>query len=548
MATVSTVKTIWQVDEPVNVAAFYYPQRVESKSESGAREIRLLDSGPMVVEGIAGQGKSILLRHLAVEVASQGKRLPVFLQLRHIDAKNSLRSLVTRTMEGVLGTSSPLVIEYLLRNQQLLFLLDGFDEIDTAYRSDSIRELHDFLDRYPSCPVIVSARPNSDIQNSALFTVVRIRQLSPYDRTRLIEHLVEDVDTRSRMLMALDGKEHIAGVLTTPLLVTLLIITYKSGGDIPDQLSAFYKSLFSTLLKRHDKMKPGYVRQRRTTLSDTDFESVFETLCFLTLNEYKLHLEERELESYLQASLASLNIESIHPAAYAEDLVRVTCLVIRDGDRYFFLHKSIPEYFAAQKVAEERDVSTKEDFYRQLATSEIPENWYQTIFFLGEIDSHNYVKLLLLPKLADLFLGSPTAELPQLMPSLKREQVMTMLGQQAMLTVRWASRDSFRTRLQTSSDNWFANMFLREPLEESIESYVNSLSYELGKALHDVASHGLAFSDALDSISSWQSFLTFLSDSQQLREAYARPLLQRQAIASRIRKTRPLFSLNVRRH
>ncbi|WP_310447974.1 NACHT domain-containing protein [Thiobacillus sp.] len=550
LASVSQVKTIWQVDIPVDVEEFYYTQRIQtdSKTERFDSAPPLVQNGPVVVEGIAGQGKSILLRYLALRAAASGQHVPVFLQLRHIDKTATLTKLVKQAIEASIGPIEPLALEYLLRRRLIIFLLDGFDEIDTTHRSATIKEIHDFMGRYQAYPILVTARPNSDIQNSPMFGVAKIKPLTSHEQGALIEHLVEDVDTKMRLTNALHNKEHIAGVLTTPLLVTLLIITYKSAGEIPDQLSAFYKSLFATLLKRHDKMKPGFVRERRISLGDVDFERVFETLCFLALNDYKLSLDDRELHSYLRTSLASLNLEPVSEQDYATDLARVTCLLIQDGDRYHFLHKSIPEYFAAQKVAEERDTVAKDEFYRQLATSQIPENWYQSIFFLSEIDHLSYVELLLIPKLRELFLEKEEGDIPREMPRLTREIIMKMVGSHASLNVKRAGRDKLNSRLQTSSENWFSNAFLRQPLELSIQGFVDALPDDLAARLYTEASFGLSFDAVLDEISCWQKFLTHVNADPLLKQAYEKPLLMQQDISKRVRKTRPLFTLNTRRH
>jgi predicted NACHT family NTPase len=251
LASISQVKTIWQVDTSVDVEEFYYPQRVQtdSKTERFDSAAAIIENGPIVIEGIAGQGKSILLRFLALRAAMDGQHIPVFLQLRHIDKTNTLTSLVQQSIATIIGPVEVLTLEYLLRRRLIIFMLDGFDEIDTAHRSATIKEIHDFLDRYRAYPILITARPNSDIQNSPMFGVAKIMQLTDHERQALIKHLVEDADTRTRLADALRDKKHIAGVLTTPLLVTLLIITYKSAGEVPDQLSAFYsKRLANTVI------------------------------------------------------------------------------------------------------------------------------------------------------------------------------------------------------------------------------------------------------------------------------------------------------------
>lgn len=54
------VKTIWQLDKPVDLTKFYYPARlVVGKQERPVTSIADLPDGNVVIEGTAGLGKSI---------------------------------------------------------------------------------------------------------------------------------------------------------------------------------------------------------------------------------------------------------------------------------------------------------------------------------------------------------------------------------------------------------------------------------------------------------------------------------------------------------
>ena len=74
-SNVENVKTIWQVDKNINLNDFYYPSKI---LVSGNKV--LVDSltsfppnGKVVIQGIAGQGKSILLRYLVGKELKHGK-------------------------------------------------------------------------------------------------------------------------------------------------------------------------------------------------------------------------------------------------------------------------------------------------------------------------------------------------------------------------------------------------------------------------------------------------------------------------------------------
>lgn len=125
---------------------------------------------------------------------------------------------------------------------------------------------------------------------------------------------------------------------------------------------------------------------------------------------------------------------------------------------------------------------------------------------------------------------------------------MKMVGSHASLNVKRAGRDKLNSRLQTSSENWFSNAFLRQPLELSIQGFVDALPDDLAARLYTEASFGLSFDAVLDEISCWQKFLTHVNADPLLKQAYEKPLLMQQDISKRVRKTRPLFTLNTRRH
>ena len=77
------VKTIYKGDEAIDLDIFYYPpQLIVDRGILNSENLEKISSGNIVIQGIAGQGKSILLRYLAVAEYQGGARLPIFLELR----------------------------------------------------------------------------------------------------------------------------------------------------------------------------------------------------------------------------------------------------------------------------------------------------------------------------------------------------------------------------------------------------------------------------------------------------------------------------------
>lgn len=401
---IEKVKTIWQIDKEVKISEFYYPVRVVADREEV--EINSIDELPAhknnIIQGIAGQGKSIFLRHLCANELKRGEYIPIFLELRHIDDKLSLKELLFSTLSLMGLDFDDFLFEYFANSGKVALLLDGFDEISARYVDKTIVDLEYFCQKFNKLPVIVSSRPNSDIQYSPHFRILRIANLDEADRNCLIIKLV-DSEQSSLIIDSIEKKPNVAMILTTPLLITLLIITYKSYNEIPDQLSEFYEALFLILLRRHDKSKAGYTRERKTKLSDSEIQEVFEKLCFLTLRVNKSVFVEEEILRFCQEALIKQEMDFFKFENFLEDIIKITCLIIKDGVEYRFIHKSIQEYYAARFVRRLPEGQGKV-FYEKVGQSENAFVVFrQTMHFLREVDEYRFCKFFALPSVMKLF-------------------------------------------------------------------------------------------------------------------------------------------------
>ncbi len=422
IANVEKVKTIWQTDKEVKVSDFYYPTRVETsaydifanqdeekdllirKSESGLEmEVNSIDDFQslrnIIIQGTAGQGKSILLKYLCIQELRRGEYIPIFVELRQIDNKTSLQDLIFSSL-SILGLKfDSELFDAFASAGRIALILDGFDELNSKYIMQTIRYLEKIAQKYKNIRTVISSRPNGEIQKSPHFAIFPLVKLTPDDNKNLIKKLVPDPEKAAMFLKAIDVNKNIQNVLTTPLLVTLLIIVYKGGNEIPDQLSDWYRDLFWVLLKRHDQTKPGYVRERKSELGDLEFETVFRNFCFTTQKENLTRFNEVDCLKIVSKSLDACHLKETPAEDYLEDLVSITCLLVQEGNEINFIHKSIQEYHSAKFISEVPE-STSEKFYEQIENNEkLFGRWLQTLKFLEEVDPYRFKKFLEVPSL-----------------------------------------------------------------------------------------------------------------------------------------------------
>lgn len=390
------VKTIYQGAKSINLNEFYVPTRVNDV-ETGIEHILNIDSSSIVLEGTVGQGKSIFMRYLTYQEARQGNRVPIFFELRRLEDNQSLEEAISLTINNWIESFSNENFVKIAESGNLILFLDGFDELPHEKVKTLLNEIEGWCERYPDMQLIISARPESEIQKSNYFKVYRLSSYRFHEQSKLVDKLVDDEKSREILKQTIKESTHeIQDLLTTPLMVTLFVMTYRALSEIPESQSDFYRSLFSVLTSRHDKTKPGYKRQLSSNLNEAQLQSVFEEFCFFTGNSNKLVLDYSEAIEIIMKCLNNQKI-SDNPIYILEDFSKVVCLLLKDGLNYSFVHKSIQEYFYASFILKKPE-RAQEKFY--LEYSKNIHLFYKVkgaIQFLKKASKYNYYKYFRLP-------------------------------------------------------------------------------------------------------------------------------------------------------
>ena len=392
---VSKVKTIWQTDKSVQLSSFYCDTHIKVAGERKiVKQVSDLNiDGNILIEGIAGQGKSIFMRHLCIAELESGIVIPVFIELRRLTSENMLLSMIHSKLKELGFDIDNDIFKFLCNTGRMLFLLDGFDEVPDKMQISVVNEVEEITNTYRGIKLIVSSRPESGIEFLPSFSVAKVDYVKNDEYKDIINKLSEDPEFAKSLIDRVQGhKSEIKDLLCTPLMITLLILTYKAYQKVPDQLSDFFESMFHLMLQRHDGTKPGYRRERRCDLNDMDYQRAFEALCFVT----KEKGQSFKVSVLNDCAAKALTISKFNadPQKYIQDVNRITCLIVYEGKEYRFLHKSIQEYFAASFIKYKPDsVATK--FYSKMTVDGY--KWHQELLYLEEIDSYRFCKYLVLP-------------------------------------------------------------------------------------------------------------------------------------------------------
>lgn len=409
LTEVVKVKTIYKGDSSIDLHEFYVPTRVRNVSRR-INSITDIDIENIVLEGTVGQGKSIFMRYLTYKEAKKGDRIPIFFELRKLEENQSLEEAISATISEWIPLFSKDKFSKLAESGDLVLFLDGFDEVRSDDLKALLNEIESWHKRYPKMQLIISSRPQSDIQKMNIFSV---RELAPYtypEQEALIDKLVTEIDTRSSLKNSIrESASEIKELLTTPLMVTLYVMIYRALSDPPKTQSEFYENIFSILSTRHDKTKPGYKREFNSQLGETSLQAIFEEVCFISVKQTKLVFSYPELKGIIQSCLTKQNIEA-DASEVLLDFSKVICLLPKDGLNYTFMHRSIQEYFYASFLLS-RPESLRKKFYKKYLTDySLYQKTQGIIRFLEDTDKYNYMKHCELPLIEEFIKNFDVSE------------------------------------------------------------------------------------------------------------------------------------------
>ncbi|MBT6438699.1 MAG: NACHT domain-containing protein [Flavobacteriales bacterium] len=308
---------------------------------------------PILLRGLAGQGKSTLLRKLVVNnMISQRDKLPIFYELKNYKGGGIITNI--STYFGRFGIKmSVSAYDKILRSHNVKLFLDAFDEVSPHLRDELIDDIDILINKY-NCQVICTSRPGTQIDNLTGLDVYDVKELNKKQISEIIYKNSNDVEKAKQLCIALERTPLHKGsesILRTPILVVLYTISYNYGEDIPDTLSQFYENIFDTVFFRHDNIKNKVVRERTWNDNRRIYREIFDCFCYLTQKEGAISFNRSVMTFNIGKSIEYVNEDSHLSDKISDELCSITNLIIEDGfNKYKFVHRSIQEFFTSSFI------------------------------------------------------------------------------------------------------------------------------------------------------------------------------------------------------
>lgn len=351
-----TIKTITSSGRPIPLEEIYVPLRLEcggvENHPDTAADPTHKEGLRLILSGTGGAGKTVLMKHLLNK--SKSNRLgfiPIFVELRRIDFSKDLtlaQSIYDYMSERV-KDGNPSLFEAGLVEGLFALYLDGFDEIHPDQVDMALRSIKTFSDLYHRSSILISTRPNTAATTLQDYTIFRVQPLDKDQSIDLITKSKFDELAKSRFLEKMQQGlyEKHRSLMSLPILLDMMLRSFRTYADIPDRMTVFYSQAFEALYSIHDsENKEFYRRVHHAGLSPDLFKSVLQAFCYITLSNFAIEFSESEIVIFLKRALKISGVNA-DPEKYKKDLVDNVCVLHLDGLNYVFVHRSFQEYFAS---------------------------------------------------------------------------------------------------------------------------------------------------------------------------------------------------------
>jgi len=360
--------------------------------------------------GVAGCGKTMLMKHFFLASIKDSFKIPLFIELRSLNNYDgSFTEFIYEIIFNNKLSPNQKILERILESGSFILLLDGYDEIYSSKKDKITNDLDKFIDRYSKNNFIISSRPGSGIESLQRFNNYFVKELSDREVFEFIDLVLKGTSDKENGIKIKDvitksTKSDYSNFLRSPLLLSMFILTFNTYPELPKKKSKFYWNVFDTLATKHDSFtkKAGYQHERKTGLYNEDFEKILQWFSYRSLFQGKFTFDSEYFNQKLNEIKSSLKYD-FSTADLIQDLTLAISIIIIDGVEYKFPHKSLQEYFCAMLIKEQSD-EVKSKIYGENFRIFIDSSTggYDNLWNLClELDKVNFLKYFIVPNLRE---------------------------------------------------------------------------------------------------------------------------------------------------
>lgn len=320
----------------------------------------------LIILGKPGAGKTTFLKHLAIacnERQFAAECLPIFVTLKDFAEdlhQPTLLEYVSKRDFNFLGfTEEILPFLQVLEQGRALILLDGLDEVRAEDHDRIVREIRSFSEQFWNNHFVITCRIAAWEYTFEKFTEVEI---ADFDENQIAAFATKWFSQKTIsaeiFLRSLNQNPQIHQLAVSPLLLTLLCLTFEESGEFPVSRTELYKEGIDALLKKWDAKRGIQREQVYKKLSLHHKQDLLSHIALVTFQNHAYFFKQSVIEEYIADYISDLPDAQTDPEALQLDSEAVLrsieaqhgLLVERAKGIYSFSHLTFQEYFAAREI------------------------------------------------------------------------------------------------------------------------------------------------------------------------------------------------------
>ena len=375
----------------------------------------------LFILGKPGAGKTTFLKYIAIQAArKQLPRIPIFVSFNHwADSKwgkgdkAALLPFLVEQFDICNFPDAALFLDDVLRTGRALVLFDGLDEVkqEKDQRRRLTHLLQDFARKYDKSQHLITCRIAASDYAFAGFADVEV---ADFTKDQVHEYARKWFGQEEKKFDAFTSElansenRGLAELCNTPLLLSLLCLTFDNNLRFPPSRAELYEDALETLLRKWDSNRSIQRDEIYRALSHKRKLQLLMNIAVPTFTKGELFFRQRDLEKWIVEYLAKL------PGAPAADTLDGTTLlkaieaqhsilVERAQGIYSFSHLTFQEYLTARYLAENQGKAETNAVVRRHLTD---QRWREVFLLTASLLDDAEAFVIVLRQATDLIIAS----------------------------------------------------------------------------------------------------------------------------------------------
>ncbi len=236
----------------------------------------------LLILGEPGAGKTVTLLKLAESLVVRAQSdlsqpLPVVINLSSWRKSQSIADWLIQELHQIYGLSKSLGNNW-IKAEQLLFLLDGLDEVNSKEHNDCVRALNLFIAEHGLTEMVICSRIGEYENLDERLKLRNAIYVQPLTRSQINRFLTQAGESLSALKLVLQNNDELMSFASSPLILSIMSFAYKgfSAGSLTavDTATDHKEQLFDTYINR-------MLERRGTTTKDYSKQQTIRWLVWL---------------------------------------------------------------------------------------------------------------------------------------------------------------------------------------------------------------------------------------------------------------------------